>query len=188
MIKDYNGNVTYQGCVFNLWEHNSYNDSDFYADVIDPITGEIKSIEYDTTRYAGCGTAQANIDLTKENYYTYLQNSYEKQLNEFVKKYQDDLRKVDKDKKVIVVKGRKVPKGTEGVVFWVGTQNYDKYNRSGYEVTRIGIKDEFGKIFWTSASNVEVIIQNQLSLEEIKHKFNEKQKNEYLEMAKRFNW
>ena len=98
------------------------------------------------------------------------------------------MRKVDKDKKVIVVKGRKVPKGTEGVVFWIGIQNYGKYHRSGYEVTRIGIKDEFGTIFWTSASNVEVIIQNQLSLEEIEHKFNEKQKTEYSEMAKRFNW
>lgn len=97
MIKDYNGNVTYQGCVFNLWEHNGYNDSDFYADVVDLSAGEIKSIEYDTTRYAGCGVAQANIDLTQENYCIYLQNSYAKRLNEFIKKYQDNLRKVDKN-------------------------------------------------------------------------------------------
>lgn len=188
MIKDYNGNVSYEGCVFNIWEHNSYNDSDFYADVIEPLTGEIKSIEYDTTRYAGCGIAQANIDLTKENYCTYLTNSYEKKLNEFIKKYQDELKKVDKNKKVIVIKGRKVPKGTEGVVFWVGTQNYDRYKRSGYEVTRIGFKDKFDTVYWTSADNVEVIIQEQLSLEEIEYKFNEKRKIEFIEMAKRFNW
>lgn len=81
-----------------------------------------------------------------------------------------------------------MPKGTEGVVFWIGIRNYDRYNRSGYEVTRIGFKDEFGTVYWTSADNVEVVVQNQLSLKEIEYRFNEKRKIEFIEMAKRFNW
>jgi hypothetical protein len=44
-----------------------------------------------------------------------------------------------------VVKGRKVPKGTEGVIFWMGSGNYGP---------RVGLKDAQGTAHWTAESNV----------------------------------
>ena len=56
-----------------------------------------------------------------------------------------------KGQNVVVVKGRKVPKGTEGVVFWVKeTRDYDD---SIIEV-RIGFKDADENVYWTNAKNV----------------------------------
>lgn len=51
---------------------------------------------------------------------------------------------------VKVVKGRKVPVGTVGTVFWMGEGNYGK--------TRLGIRDAAGQTHWVpDAGNVEVI-------------------------------
>ena len=41
----------YKGCVLRKWEHNGYDDSDFYADVWDEAEQRVKSIEYATTRF-----------------------------------------------------------------------------------------------------------------------------------------
>jgi hypothetical protein len=62
-----------------------------------------------------------------------------------------------KGQEVIVVGGRKVPKGTKGVVFWIKeTRDYD---RSIIDV-RIGFKDVEENVYWTNAKNV--IATNQL--------------------------
>ena len=50
---------------------------------------------------------------------------------------------------VIVVRGKKVEHGTQGVLFWMKEQEY-----SGRRVTRIGIKDETGTPHWTYLKNV----------------------------------
>lgn len=54
-----------------------------------------------------------------------------------------------KGKRVRVVRGRKVPRGTEGVVIWLGVDDWGK--------ARLGLKDADGNAHWTAASNVEVI-------------------------------
>jgi hypothetical protein len=54
-----------------------------------------------------------------------------------------------KDQTVVVVKGRKVPKGTTGVVMWTGVDAYDK--------PRIGFRDAAGQTHWTAASNVQAV-------------------------------
>lgn len=48
--------------------------------------------------------------------------------------------------RVTVTKGRKVPLGTTGEVFWVGEGRYGGY--------RVGLKDSEGTTHWTAASNV----------------------------------
>jgi hypothetical protein len=58
---------------------------------------------------------------------------------------------VRKGKTVRVIRGRKVPIGTTGLVFWVGDGTYG---------TRCGFVDESGTVHWTSVANVEVIINN----------------------------
>lgn len=56
---------------------------------------------------------------------------------------------------VRVVRGRKVPKGTEGVVVWSG---YGRaYSRWSGESVRLGIKDAEGAVHYTAASNVELV-------------------------------
>lgn len=55
---------------------------------------------------------------------------------------------MEKGQTVTVVKGRKVPKGTTGVIFWVGEDSWGK--------GRIGFKGTDGETYWTATSNVEV--------------------------------
>ena len=70
-----------------------------------------------------------------------------KEINDFIDFY---------GKLVKVVKGRKVPLGTIGNVFWLKRYDNSKYNdRWGiYSTTRIGIKTNDGKTFFTSLGNV----------------------------------
>jgi hypothetical protein len=56
--------------------------------------------------------------------------------------------KIERGKTVIVARGRKVKKGTIGEVFWLGEGNYG---------LRAGIKDADGTVYWTAASNLDVI-------------------------------
>ena len=62
------------------------------------------------------------------------------------------------NKRVKVVKGRKVPKGTEGICFWMGSQSYAKYADPWglYTSFRCGIKDDFGEVHWTAIDNIEL--------------------------------
>lgn len=53
-----------------------------------------------------------------------------------------------KGETIKVVKGRKVPVGTEGVCFWVGENQY------GW---RVGFSTAEGETCWTALSNVEVV-------------------------------
>ena len=61
-------------------------------------------------------------------------------------------------KQVKVVKGRKVPIGTMGECFWMGSYDHSKYGDPWgiYTSVRIGIKDSDGNVFWTSLENVKL--------------------------------
>ena len=63
------------------------------------------------------------------------------------------------NKRVKVVKGRKVPHGTEGVVFWVKRYDNSKYGDAWgiYSNTRIGFKDDEGQAFFTAFDNVVLV-------------------------------
>lgn len=54
-----------------------------------------------------------------------------------------------KGRHVRVVKGRKVPVGTEGTVVWAGFGDYG---------SRVGIKDAAGTVHYTAASNAEAVV------------------------------
>lgn len=55
---------------------------------------------------------------------------------------------VVKGSRVVVARGRAVPKGTTGVVFWMGSGQYGE---------RVGIKDDAGVTYWTALANVDVV-------------------------------
>ena len=60
---------------------------------------------------------------------------------------------------VKVVKGRKVPIGTTGECFWMGSTCHSPYGDPWgiYSYVRIGIKDEDENIYWTNLDNVELV-------------------------------
>ena len=61
------------------------------------------------------------------------------------------------DKEVKVVKGRKVPVGTVGKVFWIGMANYSKYGNWWSWEVRVGFKDEGGETYFVSERNIELV-------------------------------
>lgn len=135
--------IQYEGCVLDTYEHNGYDDSDFYAICWDKERQAVVEVEYDTTRCGGCGFAE--IDATEETlrevyrYYKRLGRSlFDTRTNiEQAKQY-------SKGDMVVVVRGRKIKKGIEGLVFWSGTR-YNQYSRR-YE-DRVGIEVNGERMF-----------------------------------------
>lgn len=164
MIKYENKEAKFVGCVYELGEHNHYNDSDFYACYLDLEKGTLGYEEYDTTRFAGGGYATIDLSFDKLNEWWSKAKSVR---TEMIKK--DLLQEgtiVARGKRVIVSHGRKVPHGVEGEVFWLREVNYDPYGRSWNKEIKIGIKDDSGNVYWTYAKNVDVINPEQYVTED----------------------
>ena len=127
----------FDGCVLDWYERNGAWDSDWYAVVWDDEKGKVDHVEYDTTRAGGGGWCK--IDATPDVYrkvYRYYYDCVRKNFDEHVKI--DEAREVKKGDTAVVVRGRKVPKGTVGEVFWIGeVQNpyaYGTVKRAGMKV------------------------------------------------------
>lgn len=145
--------VQYAGCVLNTYERNGYDDSDFYAVCWDREKQRIVEVEYDTTRCGGGGYAK--IDATEEVLREVYRHYKKMATDYFDKTYNEKLaRMVRKGDTVEVVRGRKIPKGTVGKVFWTWT----KYNPYSYEdEDRVGIEREDGSRFFVRLDYVSVI-------------------------------
>ena len=180
--------MTYKGCVTRTWERNGPYDSDFYADCLNVETGQIDQVEYDTTRCGGCGSA--TVDVTEENFRLWLRAAYHKQVSECLKHNENSASLVEVGKTVKVVKGRKVPIGTVGKVFWRKKVNYDKYNRWYNATYRLGIKDDDGNVYWTNESNVEVVDPQQYkeSAHEVIRKLKKRRSESYQEASSIYKW
>lgn len=142
----------YVGCVLDTYEHNGYEDSDFYAICWDEEEQKVVRVCYDTTRFWGYG--RADIDATLEvlrKVYRYYYNSGRKKFDSDWKFAQ--AKKVLKGDTVKVVRGRKIPQGTVGNVFWIG-ERYNIYSKK-YE-DRVGI-DVDGERLFLPLNYVEVI-------------------------------
>lgn len=184
----YDGTVEYEGCVLRTYEHNGYHDSDFYAECVNIENGTIDTIEYDTTRCGGNGSA--TVDLTESNYRQYQRKAYMRQIANSLKYNKKSAANVDIGKEVVVVKGRKVPIGTKGIVFWRKEVNYDCYNRWYNATMRIGIKDSNGVVYWLNESNVEVIAPEQYikTAQQIVKILKKNRGKEFLMVKRVFNW
>jgi hypothetical protein len=65
-----------------------------------------------------------------------------------------------KGKTIRVVRGRKVPIGTVGTCIWYGEGKAFSWHQARYgSPMRVGLKTADGTVFWTAASNVEVVIE-----------------------------
>lgn len=135
--------TTFEGAVLETRERNGYDDSDFYAIVWD---GEkITTVDYASTRFwTYHNTAEVDAtDSVKAAARAWLRKHAARQYE-----LSQRSRAASHGDTVRVTKGRKVPVGTEGKVFWIGEKRWG---------TRVGFKDADGEAHWTAADNVEVI-------------------------------
>ena len=143
--------TTFEGAVLETRERNGYDDSDFYAVVWDEAEGKVRTVEYASTRFWTYHNG-AKVDATDEAKAKAAAWIVEHRGPLYARYAVEDAeaaaRELVKGCRARVVKGRKVPVGTEGVVIWMGNGNWGP---------RVGIKDAAGEAHWTAADNVERI-------------------------------
>lgn len=146
--------VMYTGRVVAEREMNGYHDSDFYARV-ETQPGVFTEVMWGTTRFYAYGNG-CYVDATpevKERWEAVQRERAEKAAHAARVRHHErliaDAKLPSKGDLIEVVRGRKVPRGTVGVVFWVGTCQF-----SGKP--RIGFNDSNGTTHWTAGSNCEV--------------------------------
>ena len=108
----------------------------------------IASIEIVSSRFADYtarGKAIYPVHECDENEIIKYQETIQRQLAEGA---------IVKGQKVVVVKGRKVPKGTEGEIFWLG---YETWNGESI-LKRVGIVIESGEKVFVASEYVEAKI------------------------------
>lgn len=147
--------VMHTGKVVAERERNTYHDSDFYATVeVEP--GVFTEVQWGTTRFYAYGNGcviDATDDVRERWEAVQRERAEAAALAARVRNMErliEDAKAPRKNDRVEVVRGRKVPKGTTGVVFWVGSCKF-----SGRP--RLGIKGEDGGTHWTAGSNCEVV-------------------------------
>jgi hypothetical protein len=146
--------TSHVGVVLSEGEHNFHDDSNFYAVVWNSDKGCTEQVQFATTR----GWTYPNhckVDATPEVIAAWQAWSEVKRQEYLKRDREEQARKVSKGKMVVVARGRKVPKGTTGIVFWYG---------AGQWGDRVGVKDSRGTVHWTAAVNCDVILSNQEKL------------------------
>lgn len=141
---------THVGLCIRDREANGYNDSDFYMTVWNHELNQPEEICFASTRGWTYPAYGSYIDATPEvmNLYNEWINFQEKKARE--KAIEQEKRTVRKYKEVQVIRGRKVPIGTVGRVFWIGDTGWGE---------SVGIETASGERHFTSVKNVEVIIE-----------------------------
>lgn len=135
--------VTYEGCVLSTYERNGYEDSDWYAICWDEEKQKVVEVEYDTTRCGGGGVAEIDATIeTVRKAYRYYKSVGKSIFDTTVNEAQAKKTRVGDE--VVVVRGRKIPKGTVGKCFWLGTR-YNPYSRN--DEKRAGIEINGDRVF-----------------------------------------
>lgn len=155
--------TTHAGLVLALGELSGRDDSDFYAVVWNPEKGATERVTYASTRGWTYPNGAA-VDATPEVVAAYEAFCDAARKREREAREAADAALPKRGRRVRVVRGRKVPRGTEGEVIWYGAgKNFGPVPRyrGGWSTAapmRVGIKDVAGTVHWTAASNVEVIV------------------------------
>lgn len=158
--------TTYRGCVLTTRERNGHEDSDFYAVVYDGREDCLKTIEYASTRgwtYPNGARADADVWTMLRARGVLFRNALAQMRERMLSEARRVAESIHVGVKVRVVRGRKpgerrpgrlrsrrVARGTEGEVAWLGPCRY-----SGRP--RVGLRDEHGEWHFTALSNVERI-------------------------------
>lgn len=178
-IKDKDGNISFAGCVVKVYGRDERIMSDVwawvtYATIYAP---DYKGGEHDWRKPDQDGFIEwavncsefsdgksAEVDATPEvlTIYQAVQARKEQERLEAERKAAEErARRIrltpEKGKRVRVTKGRKVPIGAEGVVFWTGHGDYGP---------KLGFNTDSGGTVWVAAGNVVVL--NDGALEPVK--------------------
>lgn len=162
--------TTHVGLVLSTGEINGYDDSDFFATVWNADKEEAERITYASTR-GWTYPNGATVDATPEVLAAYA--AYQARKAAATKAYREAERaKLPEVGKVVkVVRGRKVPVGAVGQVFWTGPNQFasSRYEHPmsrdlaravlGFDpklYARIGIQLADGSRVFTASTNVEV--------------------------------
>lgn len=122
-----------------------------------PDGGYFHWIEWGTTRFA-CD-AGCSVDATDEVKALFKEWSEANRVRMKAGLERIECTKLRKGRRVRVVRGRKVPIGTEGDVFWHGADRYaPRWSKVNDEFTRIGIVTDDGEKFFLAGSNCEVLV------------------------------
>jgi len=171
-LDNHDGTVkqVYSGHVLGTGSRSYSDCSGEYAIVWDEENQTVTTVTFAHTGYGDNG--RAVVDATPEvraKARAWLKNWAIQPLTEGLRNLAyADARAIDKGTVVKVVRGRKVPKGTVGTVFWKGEKHYGvSYPNTGFYrgtsrfygniATRIGFKDEAGTVFWTNIDNVDKV-------------------------------
>jgi len=163
-VKDGNGGSSYQGAVLATRERSGHDDSDFYAVVWDEERGAVTTVEYASTRYGGGGSAEVDATLEViEKARAWWRAAKASDLEAALR----DVRSVRDGDEVRVVKGRKLPLGTVGRVFWRGANPFRTYYRNGYnrpeslDNQRVGVETAGGLRTFLALENVEKVVDEE---------------------------
>jgi hypothetical protein len=132
-----------------------------YAECWDAVNGRLVSEAYSNSEFGyHIHHISVEVDATAETLEAVAAFKAEQVRKEAARKEaareaerQVELKTPRVGKIVVVARGRKVPKGTTGVVIWYGPGKA----YSGPAPMRVGVKDSTGEVHWTDAKNVDVI-------------------------------
>lgn len=125
--------TTHVGLVISLGEVNGSSDSDFYAIVWNPEKRCEERVEYASTR-GWTYPNRASVDLTPEHAADRAEWLEERRQAAIKRQAEIEAATPKKGRRVKVVGGRKLAKGTEGEVFWVGpAREFGAFPRNGYK-------------------------------------------------------
>lgn len=151
------GTVEFEGAVLTS-VYEKYLGHDRYSDLVDVWNGEkVISIEI-ASGYCTMTTVFAKVEkdadaVTLEKAKTWRsEQEWNRAKKAQEKRDLEEALAIVKGKLVKVYKGRKVPVGTVGTVFWKGFNRYSPKN------PRVGIRDVNDNVHWTYENNVEVLI------------------------------
>jgi len=152
---------SYVGATLAKYERNGYDDSDFIAIVWDEENQSLSSVEYGTTRFSTYGN-YAVVDATDEVHNKVKAHLASREAKLRYSRLFFAAFRPNVGREVVVVKGRKLPKGTKGIVLRKEDSAYSHNNR--YNTTPIRYEEdqnlflqlEDGKRVWIAEANVRV--------------------------------
>lgn len=164
-IMDKNGNISYVGAVIGSRTHYWLDGMvDEFAIVYDEETEEIKEVQvgyYGSDGYNFYETS-FETDLTTENARKIIRAMKAAALVEFEHSVINEKKAIKKGRTAEVIRGRKIPKGTKLVIFWIGerpTYRSRQYAWMNETETIAGGYDEFGNKVWIKAEYLKNITE-----------------------------
>lgn len=155
---------THVGLVLAEGEENMPDDSDWYAIVWSVERQCLETVYYMTTRFGGSDHNSCTIDATDEVRAAADAYLVAWALVEITAADRRSAKHVTKGRRVRVERGRKVPKGTEGLVIYERERTFGYHRTSiqiGIATSDVKIQGERGEMYrdvvWTYEHNCEVL-------------------------------